>query len=429
MKRCEYSKSPTECNADPAPNFSHLPFRRPRVKMRTLVSLLLPRILNVMTDIAPALPSGEDLTSRSDAVTLRRQHRHFHLDPTARALLDAVPGPLLVINCHRQIVFANAAAAALAPDVTPESLFGMRPGEALACRPALCQEQGCGHADACRVCGLGQAATDGLAGTELVSECRLTREGERPEALDLRVQVRPIDCGGERFAVVALTDIGDEKRRAALEHIFFHDLMNTVGSIGGFLDLLSETRNDRSEILTLLRMAARQALDEIKGQRLLLQAESGELHVRREFFLSGDLVRKTVEICRSHPAAEEQQLLLAEPLFDLPLESDATLLRRILTNLLLNALEASGRGGTVTAGCREGEEGAIVFWVHNAGVIAPDVQLQLFQRSFTTKGPGRGLGTYSIRLLGGYLGGSVAFTSTAEAGTEFRLILPASVPG
>lgn len=381
-----------------------------------------------MSKIAPlsaVLPSGEDLSRRNNAATITSQSRQFALDDIAHLLLDAVPGPLLVINCHRQIIFANAAAAALAPDAIPESLFGLRPGEALACHQARCQADGCGHADACRVCGLGRAATAGLAGAEIVSECRVSRnDGERPEALDLQVRVRPIDFAGERFAVVALSDISDEKRRAALEHIFFHDLLNTVGCFSGFLDLLDESRRDQDEIIALLRLASGQALDEIRAQQMLLQAERGELRVKEEFFLSDAELRKAVEICRSHPTAEDRRLVIGEPLLEQALLSDSTLLRRILNNLLLNALEASGREGTVTAGCREGQDGAVVFWVHNAGVIAPEVQLQLFQRSFTTKGPGRGLGTYSIRLLAGYLGGAVAFTSSADSGTEFTLTLP-----
>lgn len=370
---------------------------------------------------------GEDLTRRSDLHEIERQRRFFDLDLLAHSLLDAVPGPLLVINRHRQIVFANTSALSLAPEITLESLFGLRPGEALACLHALACEDGCGHSAACRFCGLGRSATAGLSGEEVVNECRIGRGGERSGTLELRVRSRSLECGGEYFAVVTLTDISDEKRRVALERIFFHDLMNTVGSFNGFLDLLGEDpKGDRSEILDLLRMAARQALDEIKGHRLLWQAESGELQLREEFMLSASVLRQTIEGCRRHPAAEERRLELSDPMCEVAIRSDSTLLRRILTNMLLNALEASGRFGTVTAGVREGAGGEIVFWVHNDGVIPPEVQVQLFQRSFTTKGPGRGLGTYSIRLLSGYLGASVAFTSTAEHGTEFRLTLPAS---
>jgi len=53
------------------------------------------------------------------------------------------------------------------------------------------------------------------------------------------------------------------------------------------------------------------------------------------------------------------------------------------------------------------------------------VQLQVFQRSFSTKGPGRGIGTYSIRLLvSRYLRGTVDFESSKEQGTTFRVHLP-----
>lgn len=58
-------------------------------------------------------------------------------------------------------------------------------------------------------------------------------------------------------------------------------------------------------------------------------------------------------------------------------------------------------------------------------VMPSTVQNQVFQRSFSTKGAGRGLGTFSIRLLTeNYLGGEVGFTSTAGSGTVFRAAYP-----
>ena len=58
----------------------------------------------------------------------------------------------------------------------------------------------------------------------------------------------------------------------------------------------------------------------------------------------------------------------------------------------------------------------------------PEVALQIFHRSFSTKGGyGRGLGTYGMKLLGeGVLGGSVGFESTEEGGTTFWFRLPAA---
>jgi sensor histidine kinase regulating citrate/malate metabolism len=92
--------------------------------------------------------------------------------------------------------------------------------------------------------------------------------------------------------------------------------------------------------------------------------------------------------------------------------------------MVKNALEASDSGQTVTLSC--GVEGNCVwFEVHNPAFMPRNVQLQIFQRSFSTKGDGRGLGTYSIKLLTEqYLGGSVSFASSPEAGTAFRVFYP-----
>ena len=67
----------------------------------------------------------------------------------------------------------------------------------------------------------------------------------------------------------------------------------------------------------------------------------------------------------------------------------------------------------------------IGFSVHNGGTIPDRDQLQIFQRSFTTKGDGRGLGTYGSRLLTErYLGGDIAFESNDGHGTTFTVSYP-----
>ena len=104
-----------------------------------------------------------------------------------------------------------------------------------------------------------------------------------------------------------------------------------------------------------------------------------------------------------------------------------TPLRRVIGNLIKNALEASEKGQTVTLGCTAVDTG-VEFWVNNAGSMPRPVQLQMFQRSFSTKGAGRGLGTYSVKLLTGkYLKGKVSFTTSPDAGTTFRVSYPVQI--
>jgi signal transduction histidine kinase len=102
------------------------------------------------------------------------------------------------------------------------------------------------------------------------------------------------------------------------------------------------------------------------------------------------------------------------------------LLRRVLTNLVKNALEACATGETVTLGAGyDVESDAVWFKVHNPAVMPRKVQQQVFTRSFSTKGSGRGLGTYSIRLITEqYLAGRVSFVSAPEVGTTFTVRYP-----
>ena len=98
----------------------------------------------------------------------------------------------------------------------------------------------------------------------------------------------------------------------------------------------------------------------------------------------------------------------------------------MIGNLAKNALEAEPAGATVTLNCKKRGGGA-VFTVHNPSRMPEDTRLQVFQRSFSTKGAGRGLGTYSIRLLTvRYLKGAVSFTTGAD-GTTFSAEYPASL--
>ena len=136
------------------------------------------------------------------------------------------------------------------------------------------------------------------------------------------------------------------------------------------------------------------------------------------------MLRDAVELYRGHPVALDRVLQIDERARDATVVSDRVLLMRVVCNLIKNALEASREGQTVTAGC-SADGDAAEFWVRNEGFMPRDVQLQLFQRSFSTKGAGRGLGTYSVRLLTErYLKGSVSFTSSPDEGTTFRVRCP-----
>ncbi|SDL96482.1 Signal transduction histidine kinase [Geoalkalibacter ferrihydriticus] len=365
---------------------------------------------------------------RADSEKIIAQADLFAQRTLSRELLDAVPTLLAILNAQRQIVFNNRALLEFLGGT--DAGFGLRPGELFGCSNAHLMPAGCGTAEACRTCGAVNAILSGLDGRKDSREYRLTRQEKgHHQALDLRVHTTPLFHEGQRFVVLTIEDISNQKRRSALERIFFHDILNLAGSVQGVSQILVEQPDDPDfdEMLRLLDSASSQIVDEIKAQRTLLAAENRELQVSLEPLNTRAMILQATEMYRRHPSAQGKQIL-TESGDDAWFFSDATLIARVLGNMVKNALEACREGETVSAGCALVND-CIEFWVRNPAVIPRDIQLQLFQRSFTTKGPGRGLGTYSMRLLTEeYLGGSISFTSTAEEGTTFRATLPLRMP-
>jgi signal transduction histidine kinase len=110
---------------------------------------------------------------------------------------------------------------------------------------------------------------------------------------------------------------------------------------------------------------------------------------------------------------------------DLPL--DPAKLRQVLVNLLLNALQAVGRGGEVVVRTRW-EAGSRRAWLEvadNGPGIPEDLRPRLFEPFVTTKPGGGGLGLAIARQIAEEHGGAIAF-ETSSSGTVFRVVLPAA---
>lgn len=358
---------------------------------------------------------------------INRLSRQITANSIVVTMLNSVPAGIFILNRNRQIVFANRGGLAMAGLVDQAPALGKRPGEALQCVHARDAAAGCGTSEFCRTCGAVKAILASQGGRPDVQECRVTRQ-PRGDALDLRVQAAPFEAGGMPLTIFSVTDISDEKRRKALERIFFHDILNTAGGIKGFSELLKdagveEARKYKDVIFSLSKMI----VDEINSQRTLVSAENNELTVHPSAIRSLEILGEVAELYRHHEAAAGRNILIDPNARDAVLETDRALLQRVLGNMIKNALEACGPGGNVTAGCGA-QGGRVEFLVHNPGEMPRDVQLQIFQRSFSTKGIGRGLGTYSIKLLSErYLNGAASFT-TGAGGTTFMVSFPAA-PG
>jgi len=344
--------------------------------------------------------------------------------PLLRPLFDAIPDIILILNSERQIVFANQALLNLIRLDSPDQAISFRPGEILDCLHASESEDGCGTTEFCQQCGAVQAILASLNGDEAVEESRIRLSNG--DALDLQVFATPLELEGQQFSFLVLKDISHAKRRRILERVFFHDILNSAGALRGLAEVLRRAPVDeKDEVAEDIEVVCDRLIDEIRLQKELAAAENNELNVENSLINVRQFLEELVRFYQNYDPVLPCQLRLEEPACDIVLFSDPTLLRRVLGNMIKNALEASPAGELVTLGCQT-RGGRVVFWVQNPGVIPPETRLQIFQRSFSTKGAGRGLGTYSIKLLGErYLRGKVSFTSSTGRGTVFKIDLPA----
>lgn len=360
--------------------------------------------------------------ARASAADVATQHRLVSDEPNVCRMLDLQPEPTVVLNEQRQIVFANRACTDLF-GVSPIDAIGKRFGEAVSCVNACKGPDGCGTTKFCGVCGLAKAIrSTRLEERNATAPCWITRRiSEGPDSLELRVWTAPLIVGSRAFTVVAVRDASAEQRRHVLERIFFHDLLNTSGALKMLLKLVST--GDGTTAQALAAQAAgltAQLVDEIEDHRDLLAAERGELVTHPSHVTVTALLE---DIARAYAHYDVAPIHVYPCPPSATVVSDRVLLRRVLGNLLKNALEASKHGDRVDLRFEASEKPS--FHVTNPAVMAPEVQLQVFQRSFSTKAEvGRGLGTYGARLLAErYLGGHLTFQSSADHGTTFTLAL------
>ncbi|MHC4926845.1 MAG: PAS domain-containing sensor histidine kinase [Planctomycetota bacterium] len=362
---------------------------------------------------------------RDQPETIFSLQEQIAAEPHITALLNAIPGVAMILNINRQIVAMNDTGAGLfGGDL--KNILGKRPGELVGCIHAVSGPNGCGTDTGCKVCGAVIAILRSQGNlNQQIEECRIRTVNQ--EYLDWRVTVSPLDFLGQPLQCLVVEDISDHKRRQVLERTFFHDIINTAGALVGFSQMLASESGSKEDLDEVMRLAI-ELMADVQSQRDLTLAESGDLRTKFEDIDLGVFLKRLAELYQLQPIANGCTIKL-EDIGEKVLSTDPRLLKRILSNMIKNALEASGQGDVVTISCRTDEAGVVIS-VHNAAVMEEHVKLQIFQRSFSTKGgQGRGIGTYSMKLLGEqYLGGAVSFTSEPGAGTTFSIRLPHQPP-
>lgn len=206
--------------------------------------------------------------------------------------------------------------------------------------------------------------------------------------------------------------------------------------------LAHEVKNPLAAIKGLSTHVARQAEDpKVKERLSIVAAEAERLQEIVDGFLSFSRALDELHVGAAKPydIARELALLLETRAADagvalevhgareLALNADAKKLRQALLNLVLNAMQASPRGSTITVEVAKScGEGAAVIKIIDRGVgMTPEVLERIRKPYFTTKEGGSGLGIAVARGIIEQHGGSLRFESAAGRGTTATISLPA----
>ncbi len=358
--------------------------------------------------------------------TVLNQFSLISNSPFLDSLLHTVCGLLAVLNENRQIVALNDTFMDMLGIAEPSKVLGLRPGEALQCIHKDDGPSGCGTTKFCSTCGAALAIVAALGEEKPVERlCALTHEknGSVIETV-FHVTARPVKLNEVHFVLIFLQDVTEQQRRAALERTFFHDVSNLLNMLVQAGELLKEDCD--SELVHTVNASVMRLAKEVEIQRIFAGSEKADISIRKETVDLKALMNDLQGFFNSHPASINKQLVFSPIAESLTLTTDISLLSRVLENMVINALEASPEGNQVTMKTQTGPDG-LTFSVHNNTFIQEDTARRIFQRNFSTKsGPGRGYGTYAMKLLGEeLLGGKVGFTSSPQSGTVFTFLLPA----
>jgi len=228
-------------------------------------------------------------------------------------------------------------------------------------------------------------------------------------------------------------DISDRKRAEALredmERMTRHDLKTPLGAVIGLPEEIRRTNNlsqSQKEMLTTIEQAGGTMLELINRSLDMFKMESGSYDLRR----TGVDVLKVIDAikCETRTLIRSKGISLGIQVKNghsnaFPIMAEEALFKSMLSNLILNALEASPESGTVTLVLERNDEVSIA--IRNQGEVPDNMREAFFDRyASSNKQGGSGLGTYSARLIARTHGGDIVVNTGTPGETTVTITLP-----
>ena len=144
---------------------------------------------------------------------------------------------------------------------------------------------------------------------------------------------------------------------------------------------------------------------------------------------ASEVVEEALGIAKYYQRTKERAITTEIPVDLPPVRGVRDHLTQVILNLVLNAIDATEKGGRIRIETSADETDVTISVSDDGRGIALADQARLFQPYFTTKPQGTGLGLFVCRQIVEEMGGAMTFESIPDEGTTFRVRLPADRAG
>ncbi len=252
--------------------------------------------------------------------------------------------------------------------------------------------------------------------------------------IPIEVNVRQIFFDNQSFLQWILRDITERKHldtlRDDLISMIYHDLRSPLANVLYSMDILASMLSEEESMYnTLIDVAVRSAerIQRLTSSLLdLKRLEAGQPVLNRDETKLFGIIHDAVDAVKPIAESKKQEVLTELPV-ELPtMNIDGDMIRRVIINLLENAIKYTPLGGQIWAGARAFDDG-VLFWVRDNGPgISAEKRDSIFDK-FTrlhTSGRGIGLGLAFCRLAVEGHNGRIWVESEPGQGSVFLFSLP-----
>jgi signal transduction histidine kinase len=202
-----------------------------------------------------------------------------------------------------------------------------------------------------------------------------------------------------------------------------HEIRNPLAGIAGVIEIVSRDLPPDSAARSVIKDAKEEAL---QINRILTELLETARPKPPQFQIRDIASTAEHAVMFARQQAITKRIMIELNLTDdiPPVDHDPNQINQVLLNLLLNAIQAMEKPGTIHVSLRRDHEDALITVADEGKGILPENLSNIFRPFFTTKGHGTGLGLSLARRIVETHGGTIRVRSEVGKGTQFEVRLP-----